>query len=264
MRLLGIGLAFLLVLSFASADALLVDPVVEKGKPGATFDLGKIEPGQGIEVILSKDTGYGASAFWTQFEWTSLSDDSLRAQDSQIGQESLVGRIQATGFTEEGTYHATLVLKGDPTLLQEETYHVIFTVQPTLVKGSLAVRGVEGRVNQEMTFDVLLVNDSSSPVRIRVQPELPGTWSSPREIHLAPRSFQNVEVGITPRFAGEKTFPLHLVNTETNHIYSTLQGNLTARPELKDRYAAGLYGFPFFTISLVANTLANAFFSLLL
>lgn len=264
-KLLGILFALLMIITFVHADAFVVDPIVEHAKPNATIDIGGVTPGEKMELIISTDAGYGPSAEWESATLgTVYPAGGIRTESAATGDDSLITSIQTTSGTQTGTYTVSLTLSGDPELLQDETYTIQFHVARGLIKGSLSAENVNGNVNQPSTFSVLLVNDSSSPVTLRVVPSLPSVWSKPQTVQLKPHSFVTVPVIVTPRFAGPKTFDIALVRNENGVAIDTLTATLVANPTIKDRYSAGLYGFPFFTISLVANYVANAFFSFVL
>ncbi len=264
-KTLGIVFGLLFLATLAHADVFVVDPTVEHAKPNATINIGSVSPGEKVELILSTSTGYGADVEWESATLGAVSPSGgIRTQDDESGDDSLITTIQTTSITPAGTYTVPLTLSGDPELLQDETYTIQFTIARGLIKGSLSTENVNGNVNLPSTFSVLLVNDSSSPVSLRVVPALPAVWSLPQTIQLKPHSFVTVPVVVTPRFAGPKTFDITLVRAENGVTIDTLQATLVANPTIKDRYSAGLYGFPFFTISLVANYVANAFFSFVL
>jgi hypothetical protein len=164
----------------------------------------------------------------------------------------------------EGEYQIPLTLHGDPNALQDETYSIHFTVSKTLFSATLENPQVEGKLNERLHYSLVLVNDSSASSTISIQPTLPVTWTAGQTLTLKPHSFQNITLDVTPRFAGPKSFDIQFTNAQTGQRYDTLHATVVANASIKDHYSAGLYGFPFFTISLVANYLANAFFSLAL
>ncbi|MEK6902154.1 MAG: hypothetical protein AABX02_01025 [archaeon] len=265
MKPLGIVLALLIITTLAHADAFVVDPIVEHAKPNTVIDIGGVSPGEKIELILSTDAGYGKNAEWESAILGTVSPSGgVRTQSAESGDDSLITSIQTTSITPVGTYTIPLTLSGNPDLLQNETYTIQFHVARGLIKGSLSTENVNGKVNEPSTFSVLLVNDSSTLVSLNVVPALPSVWSKPQRVQLKPHSFVTVPVIVTPRFAGPKTFDITLVRNENGLVIDTLNATLVANPTIKDRYSAGLYGFPFFTISLVANYVANAFFSFVL
>ena len=265
----SIPILFLLVLLVfgitVHADASLVDPVVEKAKPNGVLDAGSISPGEEVELIFSRSSGYGRDVLWEQaFLTLNGNTNGIRTTDSQKGSDSLITRIQTSPLTPEGEYAFDVRMKGEAGVLEDETYNVKLRVRKGLLKGSLSAEHVQGRVNEPINFTVLLVNDSSAPVQVRVQPALPAAWSNPQLIDMKPHSFVNVPIQVTPRFAGPKTFDIEIIRMDERTSVETLRASLVANPTLKDRYSAGLYGFPFFGISLVSHYLANAFFSFLL
>jgi hypothetical protein len=259
---------FLVLLSFsmlAYADASLVDPVVVKAKPNGMLDAGSISPGEKVELIFSRSSGYGKDVLWNQARISIQgSPNGIQAFDSENKSDSLITRVQTNPLTKEGMYTFDVRLIGDEGVLEDETYTVKLNVKKGLLKGSLSAENVKGRVNETLQFSVLLVNDSSAPVNVLVQPALPTAWSEAKTIAMKPHSFVTVPVDVTPRFAGPKTFDIALLRGDNRAAVDTLHATLVADPTLKDRYSAGLYGFPFFAISLVSHYLANAFFSLLL
>lgn len=265
-KIMGIFvLSTLLFSSFAWADAYLVDPVVEKAKPRETIDIGRISPGESVDVIFNKNAGYGKDIEWKQAR---ISNTHMVygfvTRDSEVGTDSLITHVQTSSITPEGVYDFSLELVGEENVLVNETYTLRVTVQKKLLNGSLSANQLSGGVNEPSTFTVLVVNDSSAPARVEVTPALPQIWASARTTTIEAHSFVEVPITVTPRFAGPKTFDIKLTNLDSGETVSTLKGTIVANPTLKDRYAAGLYGFPFFSISLVANYLVNAFVSFLL
>lgn len=258
------SVALLLISSAVWGDAFLVDPVVQKAKPRETLDAGRIAPGEKVDIIFNKNSGYGKNADWTQakIENTHRAQD-VTTMDSGVGTDSLITRIETSLITPEGVYDFPLELVGNNDELLNEDYTLRITVKKNLLNGSLIANQLSGGVNEPSTFTVLLVNDSSAPANVEVVPALPQIWAQSRTTRIEPHSFVEVPLTVTPRFAGPKTFDIH-INTTQGETVSTLKGTIVANPTMQDRYAAGLYGFPFFTISLVANYLVNAFVSFLL
>lgn len=268
MKQLSIILFVLTILALATmvhADVSLVDPVVQKAKPNGMLDAGSISPGERVEIIFSRNTGYGRDVLWEQAQLTVEGEaGGIQTTNSEIGSDSLITMVQTSPFTREGEYTFQVKMIGDQGTLENETFTLILRVQKGLLKGSLSAENVTGGVNQPLTFSVLLVNDSSAPVTVRVEPALPQVWSTAQTVPLKAHSFSTVPVVVTPRFAGPKTFEIKLIRVDNQATVDTLNATLVANPTLKDRYAAGLYGFPFFAISLASHYLANAFFSFLL
>lgn len=259
-------LLFLLALAAnASADAFLVDPLVVKAEPGKIIDVGGVQPGESMQLIFSTDSGYGNNAKWVQAVFgTNPYGEIIQAQSSEAGTRSLITRISTSTLLPPGTYRLPLTLRGTPGQLENETYQVQFTVAQKLFSATLMDPRVEGKLNETLKYNLTLVNDSSAEVTVRVEPSLPTTWSNGITTTIKPHSFKSVEMLVTPRFAGPKGFDIQVTNTRTGQRYEMLHANLVAHASIKDHYSAGLYGFPFFTISLVANYLSNAFFSLVL
>ncbi|QQR92695.1 MAG: hypothetical protein IPJ89_00415 [Candidatus Iainarchaeum archaeon] len=264
-QLLCITLLFLAFGAYVSADAFLVDPLVVKAEPGKIIDAGGLQPGESMELIFSTDSGYGNDAKWVQAVFGSNPyGEIVQAQSSEVGTRSLITRISTSTLLPPGTYRLPLTLRGTPGQLEDETYQLQFVVAQKLFSATLLNPRVEGNLNETLHYEVTLVNDSSATVEVRVEPSLPPTWSSGTTLMIKPHSFKSVPLSVTPRFAGPKSFDIHITNTRTGQHYDVLHANLVAHASIKDHYSAGLYGFPFFTISLVANYLSNAFFSLVL
>lgn len=252
----------LLAATQVHADAFLVDPVVQKAKPNQVIDLGRISPGENVDVIFNKNAGYGKEAEWKQARITNnYSVQGIGTRDSGVGTDSLITNIHTTALTAEGTYDFPLILVGEDGVLVNETYTLRIAVQKNLLNGSLSANQLSGGVNEPSTFTVLIVNDSSAAANVDVVPALPQIWAKSQTTKIDAHSFVEVPLTVTPRFAGPKTFDIKITNTGSGETISTLKGTIVANPTMQDRYAAGLYGFPFFTISLVANYLVNAFVS---
>jgi hypothetical protein len=259
-----LGVVILCLSTLVWGDAFLVDPVVQKAKPRETMDVGRIMPGENVEIIFNKNSGYGKNVDWTQARIQNMhNNEGFVTLNSGVGTDSLIMNIQSNMLTREGVYDFPLEMIGNNDELLNETYVLRVTIQKNLVNASLIANQLSGGVNEPSTFTVLLVNDSSAPTQISVIPALPQIWAKEQIVNMAPHSFKEVSLNVTPRFAGPKTFDIRMVK-ENGETITTLKGTIVANPTLKDRYGAGLYGFPFFTISLVANYLANAFASFLL
>ncbi len=255
-------IAMLVVTTYVSADAFLVDPVVQKAKPNQVIDLGRISPGENVDVIFNKNAGYGKEAEWKQARITNtFAVQGVVTRDSGVGTDSLITNIRTSSITGEGTYDFPVELVGEEGVLVSEMYTLRIAVQKNLLNGSLSASQLSGGVNEPSTFTVLIVNDSSAPANVEVVPALPQIWAKSQTTKIDAHSFVEVPLTVTPRFAGPKTFDIKITNTGSGETVSVLKGTIVANPTLKDRYAAGLYGFPFFSISLVANYLVNAFVS---
>ncbi len=245
-------------------DVFLVDPVVQKAKAGSVLNVGNISPGEKLEIIFNTDSGYGKEAPWLQAELGQPTPSGIQVSSSQYETKSLITSVQTSALTPEGIYGIPLTMSGNQTLLQNETYTIKLGIKKRLVSGSLAASHITGKVNEPLIYTILLVNDSSTKVPIRVEPNLPFTWTQGKNMELKPHTFEEMKINVTPRFAGPKTFDIKIIRTDNGITVDQLEGILVANPNLADRYSAGLYGFPFFTISLVADYLTNAFFSYLL
>ncbi len=263
----GFYLLALLVLaaSYVSADAFLVDPLVAHHAPGKLIDVGSIQPGEEMELIFSTDAGYGKEAKWLQarYERTPYGE-LIQTHNSEVGTESLITRIYVSTLLPPGEYRIPITFSGELGVLENEKYMIRFMVARELFSATLQNPRVEGKLNEPLTYEMTLVNDSSASVTARIEPTLPNSWSEGKTTTIKPHSFQNISIQVIPRFAGPKNFEIHVTNTQNLERYSSLRATLTANASLKDQYAGGLYGFPFFTISLLANYLANAFFSIIL
>ncbi|MFH0970218.1 MAG: hypothetical protein V1776_02035 [Candidatus Diapherotrites archaeon] len=260
-----VGSALLLLMGVVYADVSLVDPVVAKARPNGIIDAGSISPGDTAELIFSRISGYGKTAFWNQAILTLNGNGTgIRTTNSKEGTDSLITSIRTTTAKQEGTYTFNVTLKGDGETLLDEHVSLTLNIQKGLMKASLSAESVEGRVNEPLLYYVLLVNDSSATVPVFIEPMLPQSWTEGKTITLKPHSFESIPLIITPRFAGPKGFEINVIRADNGITIRKLDATLVANPTLKDRYSAGLYGFPFFTISLVSHYLANAFFSFLL
>lgn len=253
--------ALLLLSTLVWGDAFLVDPVVLKAKPNGVLDMGRLSPGERVDVIFNKNAGYGKNVEWKQALLTNAhSAQGFVTHNSDTGTDSLIARVETSTLTPPGTYDFPIELVGVEGELINEHYTLRVTIQNDLLNGSLSVNQLSGGVNEPSTFTVLLVNDSSAPAHVEVIPALPQIWAQARSTTIEPHSFVEVPIVVTPRFAGPKTFDIRLTRDNGENV-SVLKGTIVANPTMQDRYAAGLYGFPFFTISLVANYLVNAFVS---
>ena len=257
------SIALLLVSSLVWGDAFLVDPVVQKAKPRETLDAGRLSPGEKIDIIFNKNSGYGKNIDWTQaLIQNAYAPKGITTQDSEVNTDSLILKMETSTLAPEGVYDFPIELVGDGDTLVNEMYTLRITIQKNLLNGSLSANQLSGGVNEPSTFTVLIVNDSSAPANVEVIPALPQIWAKAHSTKIEAHSFVEVPITVTPRFAGPKTFDIRLVRE--GETVSTLKGTIVANPTMRDRYGAGLYGFPFFTISLVANYLVNAFVSYLL
>ncbi len=261
-KIVFLTLALLLAASYVHADAFLVDPVVQKVKPNQTIDAGRLSPGEGVDIIFNKNAGYGKNIEWKQARIANQNQVyGITTRNSEVGTDSLIMHIQTSIVSPVGTYDFPVELIGDDGVLVNENYTLRMAVQNDLLNGSLSANQLSGGVNEPSTFTVLIVNDSSAAADVDVVPALPQIWAQARSTRIESHSFVEVPITVTPRFAGPKTFDIRITNTNSGETVSTLKGTIVANPTMQDRYAAGLYGFPFFTISLVANYLVNAFVS---
>ncbi|MEK6821500.1 MAG: hypothetical protein AABY11_03835 [archaeon] len=257
--------ALLLLAIPAYADIAMVDPVVEKVRAGGIIDAGSISPGESVELIFSRVSGYGKDIFWEQAILQKTEDATgVRTENSASGTDSLIAIIHTTSATPLGEYRFRVTMKGDGDTLQDETATIILRVENNLVKASLSTEEVNGRVNEPLTFTVFVLNNSSATIPIAIEPALPASWVRPQTRMMGPHSFETVTLEIIPRFAGPKTFDIQVTRTDKGTEVAAISATLNAEPTLKDRYSAGLYGFPFFTISLVSHYLVNAIVGMLL
>ena len=119
-------------------------------------------------------------------------------------------------------------------------------------------------INQPVTYEITLINNSLAGHTVQVSSDLPLLWFEGQEITLKPKESKTLTLTVTPRVYGFRAFTFYLHSQENGRLLNLSPARIDAKPVLKEKYATGLYGFPFFTLSLVPYYLMEGLASLFL
>ena len=69
---------------------------------------------------------------------------------------------------------------------------------------------------------------------------------------------------MTPRVYGYRNYSFYVNSQLNGNLVNLIPARIEALPVLKEKYATGLYGFPFFTVSLLPYYLLEGLVALVL
>jgi hypothetical protein len=250
--------------SFVFADIQLIKPVQATLSHGDSLDLGEISRGETLELLISTESGKPG------IEW-----DSVHAVRDLLPTEWKQEKAEVFGQT---ILLKVLVPKKAPIGMQRikvraydssfpeggEDFYVNVFVKPNLVTVNFDSLKKESIVNQEVVFNVTLFNESIADHSVMISSSLPFYWFKPLTVKIPAKEIKNVELKVNPLVYGLKEFQFVFTSKENGSEIGRFNAELNVSPTLESKYSGSLYGFPFYSISLLPYYLVNSFLSLLI
>src|SRR3989344_3392827 len=225
-----------------------------------TLEFGDIQRGETLELRLSSDAG-------NENEWTQLIvlTETLplgwKAVNSEKEKKVLIAAVTVPLQASLDAYQFKVKAVSP---LKSETVNARVILKEGLVSADISATVMQVTVNKETEFELTIFNKSNASHKVIVSSNLPVLWFKPVELTLKPKEIRKVSLKVTPRVYGFKSFQFQVKSAMNNELFALIPSQLVVEPTIKDKYSAGLYGFPFFTMSLFPFYLINSFLSLLI
>ncbi|MDO8646891.1 MAG: hypothetical protein Q7R70_00555 [Candidatus Diapherotrites archaeon] len=249
-------IAVLLFSAIALADVKVVSPVEKYSLENQVIEAGSIQAGETLEIIFSTFSGsqedwVKASAASLPEGWTALA--VLQARNKN----TLILHVTAPKTAANGAFQFDSVLE-DAKGSQQKAGFLVF-VQDDLITSQVDSLKKTANSGEDITFVYTLNNDSIAEHKVEIYSSLPLTWFAPKTLTLKPKSSQQLVIAISPKNYGVKKFSFFTKSLLTEKVLSEISPRIEVKPSLKSKYEAALYGFPFFTPSLLPYYWFNSF-----
>lgn len=240
---------FLLILFTSAVFSLeIVFPVSAEVSENSTIELGKISPGQQVELIIS-DERFNAVEVTGSF--SSWSEDSVFYEKN-------------TGIKINVPFDASLGAKNisfrafNSSSGLSESFNVLVNVQKDLWSVNISSLSQTAEVNSPVDYQLTFSNESIGKQEISVSSNLPSYWMKEKTFVVEPKSVLKGSIKVNPRHYGAREFNFVLKSFFSDET-KKFQSKLMVESSLLSKYSAPLYGFPFFTPTLFPYYLIESF-----
>lgn len=251
-------LFLILLLSFNVFSIRLVEPF-SKELSDNDF-VGSIVPGQTLELIISKEFGR-----YNSLELTSKLPDNFDISVKDY-LDSIKILIASNENTPKTKYFFSFLLKGSST----KSVRAFFVVDDSLLDATLLNYSSKSLVDEEQSFDILLINNSDAVANFKIKVDLPWYWLGKdffgkevyKEVSVPKRERVVESIKVFPRIHGDNYFNSRVVLQNDS---SSKNFTLFSKSEQTFYYKleSSLRGLPFYSISLAPSLFLNSFFSML-
>jgi len=257
-RLLVI-LCLLLLAGSAFATIYLIEPVDRRFSNNDEISFGKIARGETLKVIIKEKSDLAD-------EWASLDVDSRLLPsgwtvESIETDETLIAKVTIPRDAEISTQRIKFTAKNPSGEIFDETFFANVSVLDSLLTASIENLNKDALMGDETSFNLVLNNDSIAEHFLKIESTLPGYWFSSQTVTLKPHETRAVELPVSPLSYGEKPFFFNLSSSLNSKQFS-FPANLSVKPTLVGMYQASIFGFPFFSPSMLPFYLVNGFLSI--
>ncbi len=250
---------------FASASAFasisMVYPSPTLIEDASVVQLGSVEPGQVFEAVFSDNTGFQNT------EWDTLVVDpqtlSLGWTVDSIGKTdtSLVVRVGVPLNAQSNVYNLGLDFYSSHEPVLQQSFVMRVVVKQPLISAAFSKKSVESItvVDSPVVYAVSLSNSSIAKQEVVVSSNLPQNWFAAQRIVLEPNSSKDLELVVTPKVYGQRTFSFKAVIPEKSLVVKSFTSELNVKPTLKGKFGSAFSGFPFFNFALLPFQLFDSF-----
>lgn len=244
----------------ASADIFLIEPVELALPDSESLELGQMAVGETLRVVLQRKSGLG-------FEWDSIEIDAQALPPGwrpsmKTTDKTLVAEISVPADAEETIQRISFTVRSSAQPFSQESFFGYLTVKKNLLEASMEKLKQNSMVGENSTFRLLLNNGSISSQKVIVHSSLPDYWFEPKTVELLPKQTVDLNLEIHPYSYGKRQFSF-TVSSALNSFEKSFAAELDVFSTLKGKVSSALFGFPFFTISLLPQFLVNAFLATL-
>jgi hypothetical protein len=257
-------IALLLPLAWGSIT-IVTETDTQTVTSGDIIELGDASPGETLNLTISSDIGVdGVDVEWSKLEIDkSTLPEDWNAWDSSVGEKTLTAKIVIPTTAELDAFKFRALVTDEGSTLNEEFSFWIF-LKKNLIVSSINNLEKKVTVNQPAKYELTLINNSVAEHKVKVHSSLPLLWFEGRDVLLKANESQTLELEVTPRIYGFREFTFYVTSQENGQLLNLIPARIEAEPLLKEKYATGIYGFPFFTLSLLPYYLLEGLASLLI
>ncbi len=254
-------LALAILLLFCNSvfgTVFLVEPVDAKVQSGEEIALGKAAKGETVRIVLKKKSELSV-------EWNSIAVGQLPQgwkSSSVETDKTLIALISIPANAVVSTQRIQFVLSNKSQPLFAESFFGNLSVRDNLLTVTIDNLNQQTIVGEKVRFRLIANNDSIAEHTVSIASDLPSYWLQPFSVKLNPSAATEIDLNVNAVAYGERRFNL-IVSSTHNEKKFVFPASLSVNPTLKGKYTAALYGFPFFSPSLISNYLVNAFLALL-
>ena len=244
--------------SFGFAEVQLVSPLEKFVSENQAIELGSVQAGETIELIFSSNSG--ALRPWVSASASSLPIGWNAEQLAQPGNKNtLILQVMVPKESDAGAFMFKALLQDEAGNSQEASF--LAFVEEGLLTAQVDSIKKTALAGEQIPFTFQLNNNSIAEHSITLYSSLPLTWFKPETIIVKPKSSKQFSTAISPKSYGEKKFSFYLKSNLNAKTLQEISPRVEVKPTLKNKYEAALYGFPFFTPSLIPYYIFNSFIS---
>ena len=256
---LALALAALLF-PYVSADITLIEPATQSVLPNQVVELGSVQPGERLELIVAPQTAQPLGVRWGSVQATNLPMGWV--SNSAVSAENFVLTISIPKDAVESSYNFKVGASSSGDNALQETFTVSVFVRNDLLNSSISSLQESTVAGKQAVFTISLLNDSIAPHDVLIESDLPLQWYKPVHVTVAPHSVQKVSLVVTPQTYGQRNSYFSVKSALNDMEFKRFDAVLEVQPTLQSKFSVSLYGFPFFTPTLFPYYALNAFIAL--
>jgi hypothetical protein len=264
-ELFALTFAFLLA-STASAGISVISPVEQTLSENHSLSLGTMQAGETAELIFSKETLLGDSTKWSVVEVDSkLLPKGWVVEEISETQKTFVVKFSVPPNAKQNIYNLKFVFSNPSENIAPQSFNFRVSVSENLLSLGIQQKnpGAEIFAGSPITYILSVSNSSIAPHKIVVESSLSEDWFPAEEIIIPPKSSINKELFVQGKVYGKKDFSFIISSALNNSLLKKTSQSILIKPTIESKYSAALYGFPFFTSTLLPYYSIVSFFSLL-
>jgi hypothetical protein len=265
LKILFIVASVMLLSASVLADVSLVNPFEETFSDQEVFKLGSVAQGESFEIIASNETGLGDSIRWDELSVNpgTLPKDWV-AFSTNKGERRIGVTVAVPKDSEPNIYQLTLTAT-NKRLGVSDTIYARVEVKENLLNAAISNTGLNESplVNQMVTYEISITNNSIAPHRVMINSDLPESWYVPKELTIPSKKTVTEKLDVTPRNFGRKNFSFNVESSLTGKEVVSFNSVLLVKPTFEGKLTPTLYGLPFFSMSMLPfyyfNTIISYF-----
>jgi hypothetical protein len=171
-----------------AANAEVLEPTAMTVADGGTINLGKIGPGQTIDLVVSgiAQLSDGGEGRWQILRVVEVPQGWQGFDSKELGTKMKAG-VKAANDTRDGQYRITFRLEEDPLHQQglgSVTFQVAVVVDRSVISASFPKERVETGVGQPARYVITLKSTSAANDVYEMSAEGVPTWSYKKSVHV--------------------------------------------------------------------------------
>ena len=192
MKAISLLVLFSIIMAFAglawAANADILVPVVATVADGGSINLGKIGPGQTIDIVVNGVVPLpkGSEGRWQILRVVDVPQGWEGFDSKELGVKMQAG-VKAADDAKDGEYRITFRLDEDSKHQQglgSVTFQVIVTVSKNVLAVSLPKQSIETGVGQPARYSIVLKSTSVASDVFEIYAEDVPVWSYKKAVHV--------------------------------------------------------------------------------